>query len=1095
MGQKRRRKPIGRQSRDRVQKRIAPQTKTGLLPSQAVSDETLQKYFHIFAIVILLGFGSYISITFYGHQVVPNSDFPAFGQTARELLSFEKPSSFKRTPGLGMLHVLFGYLMPGAHPELTAGWVLNAIFYTLIAVLLYLVGREILGPSAIWYAIIAALNPWTIAWMCHPLVETPLIFFVLLTFYLIVKKSRWSYAAAMMASMIRFEGSAMIMIAFAGDIIYSKTWRPILWASLAAIPLFLATLLQIIPTLANVIKIPLPEFSTLYNLKRFAIVFPFFVIVVICLILFSKRTSGNQFPETKNGDLDSSPNSSPPSRSGLGTGRGFVTSIIRGCSTWRWAYLPAGIACFFSLLAGLILITAVFAWDVYKSALGRKILPKLLLVLLASVPMVFWLYGTKQAQIAKPGSTNDYSKGYGRKIVIDQFSDYTWQLGISSYFVERVEKIPVANRPGVIRTIYHRLREPSQILLCISLILAVSYAIYKKQYNALFLIFFLFAYFLAHATRNGTRPRYAVPIAWLVLLVGCYGLRCGWLILNGNNQISKRFLAVTLSGLLLVTGWIGFRHIGSPLWLFLLLGICLALGIWKFYSPHAIIPKPIVIGLSLILLTVSLLWLFRLFPHLSKIAIYHQYRLTYYIPYVGMVAVLAVLVIRSITSRAKTIFPDLAVSALVCLMITSNQFLLAPLVKTGKKDIEFSKLANWYVENVTTDEKLVTTMPHVVEIFAPKLKDNLIRTGYVIGRSPSEFVQNCRLRDVDFVAWDSRIGIAITNSYYHSWGIDNMREWQLRREGYGPFSFVHKIGPDQYYTRRFINVFRLDLRQDPEEEAPEFSLLSNWYQKNSLPNENILSTRPHILDKLVPKNRNHFWHLGGIYGEIPSRSLYGEIPSRFLEACYRNRIRYIAWDSRLGLNPKDPYYKKWRMYRFAKLGQPKSTGPFEFICQLGQPSAPHINLFRLDLPPAVDSKIPPEFLSLGQWYSQITQERENPKKYKPPQILLTSIPEHINKICNNHRNYIWHTGSIRGDSEAEFRQRCLSNNVIYIAWDSFNGNNSESKHYQKWRLDRIKQLSEPRSIGFYKFVKRFQGKDGHYINLFRLERSASNKKK
>jgi|GEM_PF-5607047 len=1087
LGQKRRRKPVGRHSRERVQKPIAPSTKTGLLSTQGISDKSLQKYFHIFAIIILLGFGSYISITFYGHQVVPNSDFPAFGDTSRALLSFEKPSSFKRTPGLGMLHVLFGYLMPGPHPELTAGWVLNAIFYALIAVLFYLVGRELLGPSAIWYAIIAALNPWSILWMCHPIVEIPLIFFVLLTFYLVMKHSRWSYAAAMMASMIRYEGAAMIMIAFVGDIIHSKSWRPILLASLAAIPLFLTALLELIPplaalikipllkfhtlyglkllleiliqnipTLTDVIKIPLLKFQTLYDLKRFVITFPIFGAIVVCLIRYRKG---------------------------------------------RWAYLPAGIACLFSLLAGLILIIAVFAWDTYQSGLWRKILPKLLFVLLASLPMMFWLYGTKQARPTQ-GRVVDYSAGYSpnRPMVIDQFSDYAWQLGVSTLFVERVEERPIANHPGVFQPIYHRIRlkGPSQILLCISLVLAISYAIYKKHYNALLLIFFLSAYFLAHATRTGTRPRYAVPLAWLVLLIGCYGLRCGWLILNNQNQSSRRFLAITLACLLILIGWIGFRHIGSPLWVVLLLGLCLALGVWKFFSPHTVVPKPIVIGLSIIVLTVSLLWWFRLFPHLSTIAIFTQYKyyVTYYIPYVGIGVVAVALAIRLITSRAKTIFPDLAASALVCLMITSNQFHLAPGVKTGKMDIEFRNLANWYLDNAKPDEKLVTSMPHVVNIFAPKKKVNFIRTSQVSGRSPSEFVQNCRLTDADYVAWDSRIGIALTNSYYYSWRIDNMREWRLRQEGdHGPFSFVHKIGPVQYYVKRFINIFRLELRQDPEEESPEFTLLSDWYQTNALPNEILLSTRPHILDKMMPETRYFFWHLGGICGETPSR---------FLEACYRNRIRYVAWDSRLGLKREDPYYKKWGMHRIAMLQRPKSVGPFEFVCQLGEPNGPHINLFRLDLPPAVDPQLRPEFLELALWYRQITKERENPRNYKPPQIILTSIPELMRKYCQNHQNYIWHTGSIRGDSTNEFLINCYRNGVTYIAWDSFNGTNTDAPHYQTWHLERIQKLSQPGDIQIkiskeinvdLKLVKRFEGEDGHYINLFELLRPASTKKK
>ena len=52
-------------------------------------------------IVILLLFGIYLSVIYFGHQPVPNSDFPAFTRTAKEVLSFQRPTYFKRLPGLG----------------------------------------------------------------------------------------------------------------------------------------------------------------------------------------------------------------------------------------------------------------------------------------------------------------------------------------------------------------------------------------------------------------------------------------------------------------------------------------------------------------------------------------------------------------------------------------------------------------------------------------------------------------------------------------------------------------------------------------------------------------------------------------------------------------------------------------------------------------------------------------------------------------------------------------------------------------------------------------------------------------------------------
>lgn len=70
-------------------------------PLQVPDDRLREKYFERFVIVLLLGFGIYISVLYFGHQVVPNSDFPAFLGVAENLLDFKVPSSFKRVPMLG----------------------------------------------------------------------------------------------------------------------------------------------------------------------------------------------------------------------------------------------------------------------------------------------------------------------------------------------------------------------------------------------------------------------------------------------------------------------------------------------------------------------------------------------------------------------------------------------------------------------------------------------------------------------------------------------------------------------------------------------------------------------------------------------------------------------------------------------------------------------------------------------------------------------------------------------------------------------------------------------------------------------------------
>ena len=107
-------------------------------PSLQVNSQARDKYYQLIALILLVGFGIYVSVLYFGHQVVPNSDFPAFVNTAHELLSFQEPSSFKRVPGLGLLQVGLSHLVGGQHPELTAGWLLNALLYPLTALLLYL---------------------------------------------------------------------------------------------------------------------------------------------------------------------------------------------------------------------------------------------------------------------------------------------------------------------------------------------------------------------------------------------------------------------------------------------------------------------------------------------------------------------------------------------------------------------------------------------------------------------------------------------------------------------------------------------------------------------------------------------------------------------------------------------------------------------------------------------------------------------------------------------------------------------------------------------------------------------------------------------
>jgi len=191
--------------------------------------------------IVLFAFGVYNSVLYFGHTVVPISDFSTFFQVGKELLSFQMPTSFKYAPVVGILQNLLVIVSGGSISDLTAGWLLNAILHPFSVVLLWLVGKRMIGRSAAWFALIATINPWTIYSLTQPIGETTFLFFILLTVYLLFRGSRWAYLAASITTMVRYEGAALIMAAFVMDIIYRKDRRDVIrafaYSFLASLPL------------------------------------------------------------------------------------------------------------------------------------------------------------------------------------------------------------------------------------------------------------------------------------------------------------------------------------------------------------------------------------------------------------------------------------------------------------------------------------------------------------------------------------------------------------------------------------------------------------------------------------------------------------------------------------------------------------------------------------------------------------------------------------------------------------------------------------------------------------------------------------------
>ena len=101
-----------------------------------------ERYFEFFLVAALLACGAYQSVLYFGHTVVPISDFPDIVKVGHDLLSLKLPVRFKQAPVVGLLQASLSCIVGGQHPDLTAGWLLNAILHPLNLVLFYLVDKK-----------------------------------------------------------------------------------------------------------------------------------------------------------------------------------------------------------------------------------------------------------------------------------------------------------------------------------------------------------------------------------------------------------------------------------------------------------------------------------------------------------------------------------------------------------------------------------------------------------------------------------------------------------------------------------------------------------------------------------------------------------------------------------------------------------------------------------------------------------------------------------------------------------------------------------------------------------------------------------------
>ena len=141
---------------------------------------------------------------------------------------------------------------------------------------------------------------------------------------------------------------------------------------------------------------------------------------------------------------------------------------------------------------------------------------------------------------------------------------------------------------------------------------------------------------------------------------------------------------------------------------------------------------------------------------------------------------------------------------LICLMIFSNQAVILSIVGNGERDIEFKYLLDWYVQNIP-GEKMVLTVPVILQTMAPKYKECFIHTNSFDANNPNDFVAECYKKNINYAAWDSRMGLTPGNRYYKSWKMANIAPLALGRD-VGPYQFITQFRVNK---RSYLNLYRL----------------------------------------------------------------------------------------------------------------------------------------------------------------------------------------------------------------------------------------------------------------------------------------------
>jgi hypothetical protein len=381
----------------------------------------------------------------------------------------------------------------------------------------------------------------------------------------------------------------------------------------------------------------------------------------------------------------------------------------------RWAYL-------FAMLSSLArwdlaaLIPAVALTDLIRNRKWRR---PIVLGALTSIPFCLCMVIT-YFQLRGQTSGAHYLQVFAKDAGFELSADLEmYRQNICSFLAAPLIHSTAAG-PANSAGLNSFISGSSGFLLAAAVIAGAALSIVKKRWSLIVLLLAGVPYVIVHAAYPYRLGRFCVPFGWAGLVISAYASVALW-------------------------RW----FIGKP-------------------KPAFIVPM-LQIGATVIFV----LWSLKLF---SSLEVSNKY-----CPVIMKVAIIAAavavagFVVLELTRRSKVGLTWLVVPAFLVLSVFSSATSTGFVMGNGQQGANFKVLAQWFEANAKEDDRMVSTMPSYIALYSNLPEGRFVHIGSIKteeAKDFTEFVQQCRKRNITLIAWDSRLYNARSDRYYKLWGLD-----------------------------------------------------------------------------------------------------------------------------------------------------------------------------------------------------------------------------------------------------------------------------------------------------------------------------------